>query len=59
MEWVLQVVDEIDDVIGVVRHGWIGVNAQIGLLFGAMAAAAGAAFKVRAFRRAVRHAVRS
>jgi len=50
MEWVLQVVDEIDDVIGVVRHGWIGVNAQIGLLFGGMAAAAGAAFKVRTAR---------
>jgi hypothetical protein len=29
MEWVLQVVDEIDDAIGVVRHGWLGVYAQI------------------------------
>jgi hypothetical protein len=29
MEWVLQVVDEIDDAIGVVRHSWLGVYAQI------------------------------
>jgi len=28
MEWVLQVVDEIDDAIGVVRHGWLGIYAQ-------------------------------
>jgi hypothetical protein len=29
MEWVLQVVDEIDDAIGVVRHSWLGIYAQI------------------------------
>jgi hypothetical protein len=29
MEWVLQVVDEIDDAIGVVRHSWLGVYARI------------------------------
>ena len=36
MEWVLQVVDEIDDAIGVVRHGWLGVYAQIVGLSGAV-----------------------
>jgi hypothetical protein len=29
MEWMLQVVDEIDDAIGVVRHSWLGVYAVI------------------------------
>jgi len=43
MEWVLQVVDEIDDAVAAVRHGLIGVNAQIAVLAGAMRAAASAA----------------
>jgi hypothetical protein len=42
MEWVLQVVDEIDDAIGVLRHGWLGIHAQIAVLLGAMLAAAAA-----------------
>ena len=42
MEWVLQVVDEIDDAIGVLRHGWLGIRAQIGVLLAAMLAAAAA-----------------
>jgi hypothetical protein len=25
MEWVLQVVDEIDDAVAMLRHGWLGV----------------------------------
>jgi hypothetical protein len=29
MEWVLQAVDELDDVIGALRHGWFGVHTQI------------------------------
>ncbi len=33
MEWVLQLVDEIDDAIGVARHGWLGLTAHIGALF--------------------------
>ena len=27
MEWMLQVADELDDVVGVLRHGWLGVAA--------------------------------
>ena len=42
MEWVLQLVDEIDDAIGVLRHGWLGIRAQIGVLLAAMLAAAAA-----------------
>jgi hypothetical protein len=30
MEWVLQVVDEFDDACGALRHGWLGLNAEIG-----------------------------
>jgi hypothetical protein len=30
MEWMLQVVDEIDDALGVLRHGCSGVIAEIG-----------------------------
>jgi len=30
MEWVLQVVDEIDDAIAIVRHRWLGAQAHIG-----------------------------
>ena len=33
MEWMLQVVDELDDAVGVVRHGLIGVNARIRVLW--------------------------
>lgn len=40
MEWVLQVVDEIDDAIGAVRHGWDGVHAETGVLWGGGIAAA-------------------
>lgn len=39
MEWVLQVVDEVDDAIGTMRHGWLGLNAEIGALLGAGIAA--------------------
>jgi hypothetical protein len=28
MEWMLQVVDEIDDAIGVLRHCWLGAAAE-------------------------------
>jgi hypothetical protein len=30
MEWVLQVADEFDDAFGVLRHGWLGLVAEIG-----------------------------
>jgi hypothetical protein len=42
MEWVLQVVDEIDDAIGAARHRWLGFSAQINVLvlgIGALVAA--------------------
>jgi hypothetical protein len=32
MEWVLQVADEFDDAFGVLRHGWLGLVADIGAL---------------------------
>ena len=43
MEWILQVVDEIDDAIGVLRHGWLGMHAQIVVFLAAVLAATGAA----------------
>jgi hypothetical protein len=30
MEWMLQVADEVDDALGVLRHGWLGVAAELG-----------------------------
>ncbi len=30
MEWMLQVADEFDDVCGLLRHGWLGLVAEIG-----------------------------
>jgi hypothetical protein len=51
MEWMLQVVDEIDDAIAIVRHRWLGAHVHIGALAGCLAAAAASAvaagFKVR------------
>jgi hypothetical protein len=32
MEWVLQVVDEFDDAYSALRHGWLGINAEISAL---------------------------
>jgi hypothetical protein len=53
MEWVLQVVDEIDDAVAMLRYRWLGAHAHVGMLAGGLAAAAAAAsvvaasFKVR------------
>jgi hypothetical protein len=44
MEWVLQVVDEIDDAIAALRHGWLGAHGHIGMLAAALAAAMASAF---------------
>ena len=30
MEWMLQVADEVDDALGALRHGWLGVAAELG-----------------------------
>jgi hypothetical protein len=48
MEWMLQVVDEIDDAVGAVRHRCLGFNAEIGAVLAAVGAVAliGAAFVV-------------
>jgi hypothetical protein len=48
MEWVLQVVDEMDDAIGAARLHWMGLNAEIGALLGggAVIAALGATLAV-------------
>jgi hypothetical protein len=41
MEWMLQVIDEIDDAIGAVRLASVGVRAEIGLVaFGGLGAGA-------------------
>ena len=32
MEWMLQVVDELDDALHAARHHWYGMNAEIGVL---------------------------
>jgi hypothetical protein len=32
MEWMLQVVDELDDVVGALRHYALGLRAEIGLV---------------------------
>jgi hypothetical protein len=32
MEWVLQAADEFDDLLAVVRHGWLGLTAELGAL---------------------------
>jgi hypothetical protein len=32
MEWILQVVDEIDDAIAMLRHRWLGASAHLGAL---------------------------
>jgi len=34
MEWVLQMVDEFDDAVGAIRHGCMGVTAEVGMLLG-------------------------
>jgi hypothetical protein len=51
MEWVLQLVDEIDDAIAMLRHRWLGAHAHIGMLAGglaaAMASAGAASIKMR------------
>jgi hypothetical protein len=30
MEWVLQVADEFDDALGLLRHGWLGLAGELG-----------------------------
>jgi len=32
MEWVLQAADELDDLLGAMRHGWLGLAAELGAL---------------------------
>jgi hypothetical protein len=42
MEWMLQVADEVDDALGLLRHGWLGIAAGLDsrMLAGAGTAAA-------------------
>jgi hypothetical protein len=42
MEWLLQVADEVDDVLGLLRHSWLGIAAGLDsrMLAGAGTAAA-------------------
>jgi hypothetical protein len=46
MEWMLQVVDEVDDAIGAVKHRWLGLTIELGVMpgFGITMAVVGAAF---------------
>jgi hypothetical protein len=37
MEWMLQVVDELDDVVGALRQCWLGFAAEISVLAGGAA----------------------
>jgi hypothetical protein len=46
MEWVLQVLDEFDDVGAVLAHWWLGARRAIALVMGGLA---GAAVLVAAF----------
>jgi len=39
MEWMLQVVDELDDMAGAMRHLWIGVRRDIAILAAGIAGA--------------------
>jgi len=41
MEWVLQVADEVDDALAALRHGWLGLHAHLGALWGAARQRAG------------------
>jgi hypothetical protein len=45
MEWVLQVADELDDVLGLFRYGWLGASAGLN---SRMLAGAGTAVAVAA-----------
>jgi len=67
MEWVLQVADEVDDMLGMLRHRWLGVAAGLNsrmlagagtepLLLGVTAITANLAalVEIRSARRAVR-----
>lgn len=48
MEWMLQLVDEVDDAVGAVKHRWLGLAIEFGRLpgFGATMAVVGAAFTI-------------
>ncbi|HLW25035.1 MAG TPA: hypothetical protein VKT22_11815 [Steroidobacteraceae bacterium] len=36
MEWVLQVVDEVDDAVAALRHRLLGLNGEMGALIAAL-----------------------
>jgi hypothetical protein len=40
MEWMLQVVDELDDVVGTARHLWVGARRNIAIVAAGIAGAA-------------------
>ena len=40
MEWMLQVVDEIDDVVGAARHLWVGARRNVAIVAAGIAGAA-------------------
>jgi len=46
MEWMLQVIDEVDDAIGAFKHRWLGLGSEIGmpLVAGISMAVVGMAF---------------
>ena len=48
MEWVLQAIDEVDDAIGAIKYGWLGLTAEMRLSSDVGAAAAGLRAALRA-----------
>jgi hypothetical protein len=48
MEWMLQAVDEVDDVVAALMHRWLGLRIEAGVFvgFGMTMAAVGAAFAI-------------
>jgi hypothetical protein len=55
MEWMLQMVDEVDDAVATLRHGWLGLYTEIGVFSAAGAAIAALARGcARAFGRPAR-----
>jgi hypothetical protein len=35
MEWILQVIDEVDDALAALRHGWLGFHVESGVALAA------------------------
>jgi hypothetical protein len=54
MEWVLQVVDEIDDGVAALRHTWLGLRAQLAVGLDAAFPATTGVWEIELFGRRAR-----